>query len=108
MDLIFRRRAKYLDNFNELVHARLSREKRLANEQLSNDTANGPDINGRCVVSSSENELGRPVVSRADIRNVYFALDQALGRTEIANLQSVALRVYKQVLWLDVAMTVAE
>lgn len=108
MDLVFGRCTEYLNDFDKLIDAGLAREKRLAYKQLCNDTTNGPDINSRCIVSSSKNEFGRPIVPRADVRNVYFALDQALCRTEIANLQSVALRVYKQVLWLNVAVAVAK
>ena len=108
MNLIFSWRAEYLDNFDKLVDSGLAWEKWLANEKLRNDAANRPDINSWCVVSSSKNEFRCPIVTRADVRNVYFALDKALCRTEIANLKSMALRVYKQVLRLDVAVTVAE
>ena len=59
--------AQDLDDFNELVNARLAREKHLAQKKLSDDAPNGPDVDALCVVLRTEEQLRRTVVPRADI-----------------------------------------
>lgn len=57
-----------------------------------------------CVVGRAEDELRRPVVPRADVRDVGLILHQNLGATEIAQLEYAGGRIEKQVLRFDVAM----
>lgn len=57
-----------------------------------------------CVVSRAEDELRRPVVPRADVRDVGLILHQNLGAAEVAQLEYASGRVKKQVLRLDVAV----
>ena len=108
MDLVLCRGSKLLDDLNELVNTRLSWEKGLTDKKLGDDTTDRPDIDGWRVVSGSKNEFRRAVVPGADVRNVNFALDEALCRAEVTNLQCVALWVHEQVLRLNVTMTIAE
>lgn len=61
------------------------------------------DIGG--VVGRAKDQLGRPVVSRADIADVGLASDENLGRTKVAQLQNARGRVEEQVLGLDVTVT---
>ena len=60
--------------------------------------------NLRGIVRSSEDELGRPVVSRADVRDVRLVLHQNLCTSEVAELEDASARVEEQILRLDVAM----
>ena len=45
------------------------------------------------VVGSSENELGGSVVPRANVADVWFAGDENLSRTEIAQFEDSSSRV---------------
>ena len=91
----------YLDDFNKLINTAFSREQRLlkrtirlqadiswgsplmthvhgvityvSQKHLSEHTASRPNINGCCVFSSTKYELWSSVVSRTDVRNVWFA-----------------------------------
>jgi len=67
MDLVLSWCAEYLNNFNELINARLSWEKRLTNKKFSNNAAHGPDIDSWGVVSSSKDELRSSIVARTDV-----------------------------------------
>lgn len=58
-----------------------------------------------CVVGRTEDQLRRPVVTRADVGDVGLVFNQNLGRSEIAQLQDTSVRVQQEVLGLDVAMT---
>ena len=67
VNLLFSRRAQHLDNLHQLVDARLTGEQRLPQQQLSNNAARRPDVDGAGILSGSEDELGCPVVPGADI-----------------------------------------
>ena len=67
VDLVLRRRAEHLDDFDELIDARLSGKEGLADEELGDNAANRPDIDGRGVVCRSKDEFGGSVVARADV-----------------------------------------
>ena len=82
-------RAQDFDDFNELVNAALTREDRLAQHQLSDDTADGPDIDVGAIVRVAEDELGGAVVARANIRYIGLALNELLGRAEVTQLQNM-------------------
>jgi hypothetical protein len=57
-----------------------------------------------CVVGCTKDQLGRPVITRANVRNVGLIFDQNLGRTEIAKLENTTVGVQKQVLGLNITM----
>jgi hypothetical protein len=57
------------------------------------------------VIRRSKDQFRRPVVPRADVRDVWLVLNQYLGATEIAELQHAGAGVQQQILWLDVAVT---
>ena len=48
--LIRARRSSYLKDLQELVFLVLAREKRSLGDELGEDAADGPDVNGRVVV----------------------------------------------------------
>ena len=56
------------------------------------------------VIGGTENEFGRTVVPRANIRHVGLVLDQDLCAAEIAQLQDAGGGVEEQILRLDVPM----
>mmetsp|Transcript_15888 Transcript_15888/g.18402 ORF Transcript_15888/g.18402 Transcript_15888/m.18402 type:complete len:329 (-) Transcript_15888:80-1066(-) len=107
-DLLFGRGSQHLDDLDELVDAGLAWEQRLAQQQLGDHAADAPHVDDRVVVGAAEDQLGRAVVARADVRHVGLALDQLLGRAEVAQLQDVRGRVHQQVLRLDVAVADAQ
>lgn len=60
--------------------------------------------NFRGVVNSTEDELGSAVVAAADVRDIGLALDEVLGRAEVAELEDPGLRVQQQILRLYVSV----
>lgn len=50
LDLLARWRSKDLDNLNKLVNAALARENGLPQHELSDDAADGPDVDRCCIV----------------------------------------------------------
>ena len=84
---------KYLDYFHQLVDSRAAWEQRRAGEQLGEDTAEGPHVDGRGVLSGAEYQLGRSVEPRADVGHVGLALHEGLRRAEVAQLQDVSNRI---------------
>mmetsp|Transcript_13782 Transcript_13782/g.40813 ORF Transcript_13782/g.40813 Transcript_13782/m.40813 type:complete len:224 (+) Transcript_13782:903-1574(+) len=54
LDLLLARRPEHLDDLHELVHARLTREDGLAQEQFARDAALGPHVDSRRVVGRPE------------------------------------------------------
>jgi len=103
-DLFALRGAQNLDNFHELVHARLPREDGLAEHELCNDAADRPDVDVGAVVGVAEDELGRAVVAGADVADVGLTLDELLGRAKVAKLKHVGLCIAQNVLGLDVTV----
>lgn len=87
-----------------MVNAALSRENWLSEHELGDDAANGPHINGRCVVGVSEDKLGSPVVSGANVRHIWLTLHQLFGATEVAELKHMRLRIAQYVLWFDISV----
>lgn len=103
-DLIPGWSSQHLNDLNELVNSRLSREEWLSEHQLCHDAASRPHINLGCVVCCAEDQLWGSVVSGADVRHVWLVLDQDLGTTEVAELEDTGSWIQQKVLWLDVAM----
>lgn len=56
---------EHLDDFHQLVDARLAGEEGLSQEQFGHDAAHTPDVDGRCVVRGAEDELRGAVVPTA-------------------------------------------
>ena len=69
----------YLDDFDQLVNARATREDRRANQQLREHTALRPDINGSVVVGGAEDQLGGTIEARADVGHIGLTFDEGLG-----------------------------
>jgi hypothetical protein len=59
------------------------------------------------VVGGTEDQLGRPVVARANVRHVWLVLDKDLGTAKVAELEDAAGGVEEEVLRLDVAVAYA-
>ena len=76
-------------------------QKRLTYIQFSHDTAHGPHVNRARVVARAKDELGRAVVSRANVRNVWLAWLQHLGWAKVTKLHDAAHGVKKKVLRLE-------
>ncbi len=57
-----------------------------------------------CVVGRAKDELGRPVIARANVRHIRLVLHQDLSAAKIAQLQHSGARVEEEVLRLDVAV----
>jgi hypothetical protein len=85
----------------------LSREQRLATQHLSQDTANGPDINGLGVLLEGQHNLRSSVPTGRDIfcheARVVFLGGCRASEAEIANLK-VAIGIEKQVGWLEISV----
>lgn len=60
------------------------------------------------IVYGTKYQLRCPVVSRADVRHVRFAVQQLLGAAKVAQLQYGRLRVEQQVLGFDITMADTE
>lgn len=69
----------HLDNLDQLIHAAVSWEYWLSEQQLSQNAARWPDVNVCRVICGAENELGGAIIPRADIRHVGLSADQLLG-----------------------------
>ena len=54
-DLLPCRRAQHLDDFNQLIHAAVAREQRVAQQQLRSHAAFAPDVDGGGVGRGPEN-----------------------------------------------------
>ena len=95
MDLILRRCSQHFDDLDELVNAGLAGEEGLADKKLSDNTANRPDVYSRSVVCGAENEFWSAIVPGTYVAHIDLTSDQALGRTEITDLQGVTFRVHQ-------------
>ena len=71
--------------------------------QVTDTEAELTDLGG--IVSSTEDEFWRTVVSRADVGDVWLILHQNLCRAKVTQLQNTGVRVQKQVLRLDISVT---
>ena len=126
-DLLAGRSSQNLDDLNQLVDARLSLEKRLAEHELSHDTSSGPDIctdiSKTCVfyfilfgarerghtnlggiVGGTEYQLRSAVVAGADVGDVGLVGDQNLSAAKVAELENAGAGVQEEVLGLDVTV----
>lgn len=63
------------------------------------------NTNFRCVVGCAENQLGRTVVPRTDVRDVGLVLNKDLGGPEIAEFQNTGVLIKEEILRLDVSVT---
>lgn len=65
----------------------VSRKQRVPQQQLRSDAASAPHVDRARILSRPEDQLGRPVVPAADVRDAGLAGQQRLGRAEVAQLQ---------------------
>lgn len=76
----------------------------MAKEKFCDYASYTPDIDDAVVVLATEDQLWSSVISRADVRNVWFSLDKFLGRPEISKFQNMSCWVNKQILRLDISV----
>lgn len=76
----------------------------MTEDELGDDAACRPHVDGLGVVRRAQCELGCAVEARADVRHGWLARDERLGRAKVAHLEDAAARVDEQVLWFDVAV----
>ena len=57
------------------------------------------------VVSCAEDQLGRTVVTGANVGNIGLILHEDLSRPKVAKFQDAAVRVKKKILRFDVTVT---
>lgn len=80
----------------------LGRTKKRRREEEGKRVVN---TNFRCVVGCAENQLGRTVVPRTDVRDVGLVLNKDLGGPEIAEFQNTGVLIKEEILRLDVSVT---
>mmetsp|Transcript_23299 Transcript_23299/g.48727 ORF Transcript_23299/g.48727 Transcript_23299/m.48727 type:complete len:208 (+) Transcript_23299:663-1286(+) len=97
-------RAEDLDDFDELVYARVTGEEGLAKEKLGTDAALRPNINRRRIIRTPKDQLGRPIIPTANVTDIRLPPHQRLGTSEVAQLQLLILGIHEKVLRLDVAV----
>ena len=78
----------------------------MSKHELSNNAADGPDVDGAGVLLPGQDDLGRPVPSSGNVIGQDSVcrlqlLDVSSGKTEVADLQ-IAVRVDEQVARLEV------
>ena len=100
--------AENLDDFDELINPRLSGKEWLAKQELRKNATGGPDVNAGAVIGGTEDQLGCPVITGADVCYIGFIGDQLFGASPITEFQHIGGRVDQQVLRFDVAMADAE
>ena len=71
MNLVSSRRSQHLYYLDQLVKTIVALEERLPKKHFSQGTASRPDIDSKRIACGTENELWGPVVSRADIVDIY-------------------------------------
>ena len=103
-DLVTSGRAKDLDDFHELVDARLAGEEGLPKHKLRHDAASRPNVNFGGVICSAKDQLRCTVVPRADVRHVWLVLNQNLGASKIAQFEHTSRWIQQKILWLDVSV----
>ena len=99
-----RGRSQNLDNFYELFHAAVPRENRLKGEQLDDDAPGRPHVYLAAVGGRIEDEFGRAIVPRTNIRDVVLLGLDDLGRAEVADLDLEGVGVDQDVWGLEVAV----
>jgi hypothetical protein len=119
LDLVPRGRSEDLDDLDELVDAWFSREKGLAQHQLSHDTSRRPDIwkseinliirgipltNIGGVVGGTKDQLWSSVVSRADVADIWLASNENLGGSEITQHEDTGGGIEEEVLGFNVSV----
>ena len=57
------------------------------------------------VIGGTKDQLGCTVISRADVRDIGFVLDQDFGAAKVAELQYPGVWIEQKVLRLDIPMT---
>ena len=87
----------------ELVEVRVAGQQRLSGEELAEDAADGPDVDGRAVLRVADEELGRPVPASGHVLGEVLVLDEDAREAEVAQLDYVLLGD-QNVLWLDVSV----
>lgn len=88
----------------DLVELVVAREEGGAEDELGEDGADGPDVDGAAVVLGAEEQLGGPVPARDDVgRHVLVGVGEAAGEAKVCELD-VAVGGDEKVVGLDVAV----
>jgi hypothetical protein len=85
------------------VHVVAAGEERAAVDELHEDAADGPDVDGRRVVGGVEQQLGRAVPPRHHVLRHHVAVGGRARQPEVADLE-VAVGAEQQVAGLEVAV----
>lgn len=94
-----------LDDLDELVDSTLPWEYGLAEHELCNDAADGPDIDLGGIIRVSKDQFGRSIVPRANIGDVGLSRHKVLSAPEIAHLKDVRVGIHQDILRLDISVT---
>jgi hypothetical protein len=93
IDQLLRRPAQDFHDAGQLLDLVLAREERIASEELRENTAETPHVDGRAV-GQSEDDLGTPVEPRLDVRE--DALVIVARRAEVDDLDRAAAPLLQQ------------
>ena len=107
-DLLPCRRTKYLYDLHQLIHARITWEDGLSQQQLRQHAAGTPNIDFGRVIDCTEDEFGCPIVPTAYVRYVRLTLHQVLGTAKIAQLQNTAVWIEQEVLRFNISVAYAQ
>mmetsp|Transcript_37869 Transcript_37869/g.122812 ORF Transcript_37869/g.122812 Transcript_37869/m.122812 type:complete len:416 (-) Transcript_37869:463-1710(-) len=105
-ELGLRGRAEQLEDLDEVLLRRvLTLEGEVAEEQLGEDGADGPHVDGARVLCRAEEQLGCAVVARANVRDVWLSAHEHLCAPKVNQLEPPPRRVDQEVVGLEVAVT---
>ena len=79
-------------------------EGQVAQQELAQDRADGPHVDGARVLGGAQEELGRTVVARANVRDVGLPLDEHLGAARVDQLEAEPGRVDDEFVRLEIAV----
>ena len=101
-------RSHQLGNHHHLFLFILGGQERLAADELGQDAADTPNIDGSRVLSPGKNDFGRTIPPRGNIVSQscilsHESFDICPCQSKVTNLQ-ITVAVYQQIPWLQVAM----
>jgi len=103
-ELLTRGSPQDLDNFYQLVYTTLSRKDWLPKYEFRRDACSGPDVDDRCVVGGSKDQLRCSIVPGAYVRNIRLSLHQTFCRPKVAEFERMSTAIDQLVLRLDVTV----
>lgn len=103
-NIVRSRSTQNFDDFDHLTDASIANKEWLAEEQLRRDATNRPIIDRGGVTGGAKNQLRRPVVARANVRDAVVGRAEHLRRAKIAELKHARCWIKEQILRLHVAV----